>query len=188
MNGSTDETLSRIVDRSETPDDWQMIEGQEDESLYYELAMMLRDDCNLRQAIRSRVDRAERVALPVLSAETSAAASQRSWLLGAAAVFVLALGWFFGRTPAPATPTEPAKILADYLEVGHRNGQVLDQLPNVTLEVRPAGDGQSVEVIYVRRLVERVVVDEAWRLGTDEHGQPQPAKVDLASYKTASSL
>ena len=184
-------SLSRIVDRSESLDDWARLEqvANRDSTLWRELALMLRDDCQARLAIEARIEPVAHVVIPAVpDSPLAITASTRSWLLGAAAVFVFALGWLFGRPvdPRPAT-TDPAQMFADYLRTGTETGRIVEQLPSVTLEVRPAANNK-LEVIFVRRVIERATIEEAWQVGSDEHGTPRPARVDLASHRPSSSF
>ncbi|MGQ0628196.1 MAG: hypothetical protein ACT4PL_08890 [Phycisphaerales bacterium] len=69
---------------------------------------------------------------------------------------------------AASTPDE---ALSNYLEKGQKSGRVVTELPQrIVLESRPAPEGQGYEVLYVRQILERAVVDDLYRFGMAEDG------------------
>lgn len=81
------------------------------------------------------------------------------------------------RAPSPSAPpvaAEPAPRAA---------AAVVEELPPLMLDSFPAADGGGVDVVYLRRVVERVRVDECYRLAADEHGRPAavPVRFDLTA-------
>ncbi|MCK5940961.1 MAG: hypothetical protein KAI24_03235, partial [Planctomycetes bacterium] len=76
----------------------------------------------------------------------------------------------------------PDELMHAYLRQGAEAGRVLDQLPLRTLSTRRAPDGDGFEIVFVRSLVERARVDQLMTFAPDEHGQPQPLRVDLANF------
>jgi hypothetical protein len=58
----------------------------------------------------------------------------------------------------------------------------------VILEQTPTADGQAWEVTYLRRLVEKRVVNELYRMAPNEHGQLMPTKLAIASPRVAASF
>lgn len=63
--------------------------------------------------------------------------------------------------------------LKHYVQVGKQQGRVVGELPQrVVLETRELPNGGGREVLYVRQIVERAVVQEMYRLGSDELGLP----------------
>lgn len=61
-----------------------------------------------------------------------------------------------------------------YKRAGLASGRVLGELPMLLIEARPADDGQGQDVLFVRRVVERVrsANVNVLNVQTDEHGQP----------------
>ena len=53
--------------------------------------------------------------------------------------------------------------------------------PVQAVSARRAVDGEGFDVVFVRSLVERARVRELTTLAPDEHGRPQPLRVDLAN-------
>ncbi|MFK7741744.1 MAG: hypothetical protein AB8H80_15605 [Planctomycetota bacterium] len=77
---------------------------------------------------------------------------------------------------------DPESLLRDYVEQGLASGRVVRQLPLQALSTRRLPDGSGLEVLLVRRLVERQRMDHAVTLAPNEFGQPTPLRVDLANY------
>lgn len=125
------------------------------------------------------------------SAPTSARRLRRSAFLGwgIAACLALALGSQMlgtrgvpigpGNTAGlvPATYASPDDALNSYLELGKLTGKVVGEMPNryvIKSQPLPAsadGSDPGTEVLYVRQLIERAVVKDLYRLGTDELGR-----------------
>lgn len=74
------------------------------------------------------------------------------------------------------------QLMDQYYEAGKREGRVIGELPQVTeLERRPLGEGKGYEVLYLRHVLERAVVDDVYKLGTDDAGQPVVIPAGLRS-------
>jgi hypothetical protein len=89
------------------------------------------------------------------------------------------------REHVPATKDADVRtdqLLGAYLAEGAESGRVLEQLPLHTLATQRLPDGCGLEVVFVRSLVERRRVDQAFALAADEHGRPAPLPVDLSHY------
>jgi hypothetical protein len=114
---------------------------------------------------------------------------RRSGLLGwgIAACLALALGAEFmglrpreqgaptnasGLSPAPAFASSEQALNA-YLELGKQQGKVLGEMPQkFVIQSQPApGDDAALEVVYLRQFIERAVVKDLFKLGTDELGR-----------------
>lgn len=73
----------------------------------------------------------------------------------------------------------PDEALGRYIEAGQADGRVLGEMPEqLVVETRPTGRG-TVEVIYLRQIIERRVLDRAYREVTDEFGNTDLVPVDL---------
>ena len=66
-------------------------------------------------------------------------------------------------------------------------GRTVVEFPKVLLETRPLPDG-GVELLYIRRSVQREVVKGAWAISEDDLGRLQPVPVDLAAYSPSELL
>lgn len=81
----------------------------------------------------------------------------------------LASGLSAGLATGLATPDD---ALGEYLRIGQQKGQVLGELPQrVVLQSRELGQGQGKEVLYLRQIVERAVVKDMYKLGTNDAGE-----------------
>lgn len=66
--------------------------------------------------------------------------------------------------------------LQQYIDLGREEGSVIAAMPEeIVLETRALGDG-TAEVLYLRQILERRVVDRFYRMGTDEMGRPVPVE------------
>lgn len=201
--------LSRIVDRQDEPVDWQRFEvlADADGRLASDLIDALRVDATLRSAVGAMVGVADTVAMPgggdqphepgsaggqprPLSRWWRTASHWGGWL--AAAVFLLCWmatdpSWKRGGVaenaagsgrPIAATPVDP-KPSAVEVAAG---AELLQELPNLLVETRPIPNSDRMEVVFVRRSVQRTVVSDLYSLGRDENGTPFEARVDLARF------
>ena len=182
--------LSRVVDRSETCADWDELQraATQDRHVFDRLAAALREDTRFRGLAGAALDAIAAAPMPM-------PVRPRRVLRGAArcAVACALLVAAFAAGRVPTADREPAPATADaalqhYLRLGQEAGRIVDLLPNVTLSTQETADGKALEVLFLRRVVERTVVDEAFRLGTDEHGRPITSPASLASFKPPSSM
>ena len=65
---------------------------------------------------------------------------------------------------------------------------IVGELPKLLVSATPTVDGQQLEVLYVRRVLERSFVKHVYELGLDEVGQPVPNEVSLAKYQMPESF
>lgn len=66
-----------------------------------------------------------------------------------------------------------------FLDYGKHEGQVLGELgENILIDTKPAADG-TVEMIFVRPIVERVRAKDLYRLGMADTGQPVRVRIDI---------
>lgn len=71
-----------------------------------------------------------------------------------------------------------AEALRAYMDKGREDGWVVEELPeHVLIEAHRRPDGE-VEVLYLRQILERAVVDEAYRLAEDEAGRLVPVRME----------
>lgn len=93
--------------------------------------------------------------------------------------------------PAPVDPVSLdaglAALTAPARPVDGSDADVVVEFPKQLLETRTLPDGR-VEVLYIRRSVEREVVQGAWALTEDDLGRLQPVPVDLAALSPSELL
>lgn len=78
-----------------------------------------------------------------------------------------------GLGPTAATFTTPEAGLDAYLTLGKASGKVVGEMPQkyvIQSEPSQLPDG-GLEVLYLRQFIERAVVKDTYRLGTDELGR-----------------
>jgi hypothetical protein len=185
-NGTrADRLISRIVDRRAEPQDWTSFAAlaHSEPAHWEQLLVTLRADVALRAALAGTLETAETVETPLPS--LSRWRQARPWT-GWAAAGLLALCWAgasaFG--PQPAAP--PASPLAQPAVASKT--PVVEELPLRLMGARPGPAGRGVEVLYVRPVVERAVVDGVYSVGTDELGRPAPVQIDPATLLASTNL
>lgn len=74
---------------------------------------------------------------------------------------------------------QPDQAFDQYLSSGQSTGQVVGEMPeHIVIETRPMPDG-TIEVLYLRQIIERKVIDHAYREVHNETGQMIPVPVKL---------
>ncbi len=191
--------LSRIIDGEAGTADWSSFKllAEREPSLWRELAEAQRQQADLAAEVACAVSVADAVDVP-FHEHASVQLRERFRLVGTwggwAVAAMVALAWTAGLIgpsgqPGPSDnrasllPTSfgsPADALRYYVDEGQKQGQVVGEVPaKVLLNSRRQATGEGFEVIYVRQIVERAVVDDLYRFGSDELGQPVPVPVEF---------
>lgn len=202
--------IGRVTDGEATPADWQELEAlaASDAGVWTRLASAQRSHADLSRAVDDELTVAELVHVPahdaVRTGMTSVAIRWRAYS-GWAAAAVVAIAWAGAnglglRTPGlnPGATTagvlSPDELFSRYVDQGKAQGVVLGELPMVMVESSPAGasgepgaDG-PVEVVFVRRVLERAYVKNLYRVGRDEHGEPTPVPMNLSTLRGGREL
>jgi hypothetical protein len=171
MNAEREELLiSRIVDRCESPRDWDELERLEaaGSGVRTELWCALRADAGLRAGVGEALAPAARVALPRAPRRRPRVAAAAGWLLAA----LFAGLWVAERGGAA---DEPAAR-------GETHG------PATVVRARALDGEQGYELLCVRPMLERVLVDGLYELAQDEYGQPVPTPVRRAALAIPASF
>ncbi len=194
---NTDILISRIVDDEATSKDWESFEqlAALEPEVWKKLAREQRDAANLRTAVGVAVEAADAIELPlgIAGAGAEHVFSRRfSPWIGWAMAAAVALAWL-GADLVPMfnpelTPTNQAGIsivpasaddaLNQYRSVGEQEGRYIGEMPKVMVEARAMPDGVRVEVIYLRQLLEREVVNGVYGLGEDDQGRATPVPIE----------
>jgi hypothetical protein len=201
--------ISRVIDGSASAEDWSSfrILASTDAEVWTDLSDAQREHEALCEVMHAASSIADGIDLPggsgspiVFESRVNAAARWGGWAVAA----VLLLGWFtgtFSMNPSNTLGTNPQtgsiiplnsagteQAFNQYLQAGQANGQVVGEMPDhVVVETRPLIDG-TVEVIYLRQVIERRVLDQAYREAVDEFGNPVVVPVDLKTLKRGSSF
>ncbi len=200
-----DVAISRIADGAAGAEDWDQLEAVavRDRAVWERLARALKVEAELRRGLDGALGIADAVELPLPAAQAAVAAprtlrSHLGWV--AACVFaVLWLSPMFSAGSVSSTedgvadstatlqPVNTEDALERYLVGGIEDGSIVGQLPRRVVRTTPAGRDGAVEVLYVRRILEKAIVDQFYEVGHDEHGTPTSlpvSNVRLASYES----
>ncbi len=104
-----------------------------------------------------------------------------SWSGWATAAMVAAawiLAAMLNSSPPAATPSSGRDVLLtanqalqQYMRAGTDEGRIVQELPLLSVGIRPTPDGEESEVIYLRRFMERALVEGVYKMGIDEQGR-----------------
>ncbi|MGJ8636977.1 MAG: hypothetical protein ACSHX5_09050 [Phycisphaerales bacterium] len=198
--------ISRVIDGSATPEDWSSfrILAAKDAEVWTDLSDAQREHEALSEVMHLASSIADGVDLPggsgsplVFESRVTATARWGGWAIAA----VLLLGWFTGTISMnaqngntlgsngqvagmiPLRQADTDQAFDQYMQAGQSSGQVVGEMPNqIVVETKPLLDG-TIEVIYIRQVVERKVLEKAYREAVDEFGAPVVVPVDLDSLK-----
>lgn len=199
--------VGRVVDSEAGPADWAELEqiAKSDPALWQRLAQAQRAHARLERAVEDEIAVAELVELPppvgVIASFRTRWQTWGGWAV-AAAVALMWLGAGHGpaflRAPFSGPQANPANsaslfataapedLLQGYLDRGRQNNVVLSQGPLQLVDARELGPGQGKEVIYIRPIVERMIVTDfrVLRPTQDETGRAcevpaEPIRLDV---------
>lgn len=194
-----DVLIGRIVDGEASPEDWQRLATMAagDQAVWAEVADTQRAHDALARAVERITAPADFVDLPSPGHAGENPVQHRLNLVsrwgGWAAAAAIVMVWTLGLRP-PQTPVgqgerpqsaglvswTPDEAFSRYVDAGKQSGQVVQELPErVVYDTRPLESG-GFEVLYIRQVLERRVVDEVYRRAADEFGRPVevPARFD----------
>ncbi len=195
-----DTLINRVVDDEASASDWEALKdiAARDATLWRDLAEAQHAHAELCAAVASATDGVDSIDAPVddalrwrFAARVRTATTWGGWAAAAA----VALAWFGGLHEAGpssgdqgnqasllpvGTARTPADALQQYLDLGRASGDVVGEMPDVLLVgSTPNPRGHGYEVVFIRQIVERRVVEDLYRLGTDELGRPVPMRMDV---------
>lgn len=196
--------ISRVIDGSASPEDWSSfrILAASDAEVWTDLSDAQREHEALCEVMHAATTIADGVDLPggsgsplIFESRVTTASRWGGWAIAA----VVLLGWYTGTismNPTQSMNTNTAGLLpalqqaspdeafGQYLHAGQTSGQVVGEMPNqIVIETLPLEDG-TIEVTFIRQIVERKVLDQAFREAVDEFGNPVVIPVDLQSLKS----
>jgi len=195
--------ISRIVDGSTDPGDWDELQAiaEDDPAVLRRLAESQRRESALRAQLQDAIAAADDFELPGEHAETVFAfrSRLRAWA-GWSAAALIALAWLTaGGLIRPATsgqniagwspPASADEAFERYQLLGYSQGRVLGELPLVMIQSERLENGQD-QVVYMRRILEQRTVTEIYEPGVDESGNPTlvPAMILRPSEDAADAL
>lgn len=192
--------ISRIIDGRARGHDWDRFRdhASHDPQIWAQLGDTQRQHESLCSSLAGDLAVADRVELPGIidDGPVRHRLDMVSRWGGWAAAAALMLVWFVGRpmtsSPDGASPSSTAGMLSiplkeakpdqafdQYMSAGQQSGRVVAEMPDrVVIETRPMSDG-TVEVLYLRQIVERQIIDHAYRQMQDEMGNAVTVPMEL---------
>ncbi|MBL4591913.1 MAG: hypothetical protein JKY96_08140 [Phycisphaerales bacterium] len=190
-----DELISRVVDGCANGADWDRFRAiaADDQEIWSELAIAQRQYEGLCETMNSVSAVADSVELPggmiqhtqhqhrfeMVSRWGGWAAAAAILLVWATSVGTGGLGMNAANQQAGMIPiggntmlqaATPDEAMNQYLSAGHQAGRVVGEIPNpIVVETRAMPDG-TFEVLYIRQILERKILDEVFRETNDEFG------------------
>ncbi|MAG55359.1 MAG: hypothetical protein CMJ83_03625 [Planctomycetes bacterium] len=191
--------VGRAVDGTASADEWTEIEARADADpiVWRRIGHSMRDEAFLRGGLDDAFAVADGVGLPGAAAPRFTRVLDNRFARAAVVLIAITAGFSIGSTSSgvaseAAEPTarfaSPAELLRKYVEGGRAEGRVVDELPELLLHHRPASSGEGIEVFYVRRLLERRIVDQSFEIATDEHGRLAVVPGDLGESGPGTSF
>lgn len=199
LDTERDVLIGRVIDGEASPADWDSLRAMagEDPTVWTDLRRTQRQHELLCAAIGQSISVADGVELDH-ALSNPAPMVRRLELVGRyggwAAAACLALLWGLGIEPGDTTgrgqvagigpvavrPAGPDEAFEQYLVAGREAGTVIDEVPDrVVVQATPLEDGRRVEVLYLRQILEREVVDQVYRMTQDETGAERPVPVRI---------
>lgn len=190
----------RLISREATPADIDLLarRAAAGDDVLGALLNTARDDSAARAALEGVLASAEAVELPAQRPEAPTVHLRRlrlaapGWLAAAAVALVWGAMSFRpgpalepGLMPVGYQPTAE-EALDQYLEAGALQGRVIGELPALLVESRPVERG--AEIVYIRRVLERAVVDGIVEHDVDDAGRIVERPVSAAAFARPEDL
>lgn len=200
MTHDRDTLINRVVDDEATGEDWAALKelAARDATIWRDLAEAQYAHAELSAALEAAIEVADGVEAPAedvlrwrFVARTRTLATWGGWAAAAA----LALAWLGGGIapqpqgmrvghqaglPGTSAPASAADAFRQYMELGKAAGHVVGEIPDVVVvDSAPNPGGRGFEIIYIRQILERRVVEDIYRLGADELGRPVPVRIEV---------
>lgn len=202
-----DRLIARIVDAQAGPTDWRAFRrlAERDPAIWTELGDAQLQHELLCESVREATAVADEVDLPLVVPDDApmqrrldGLARWGGWAVAAALLLIWSSGTpLFKQAGAPGgaqqaglLPAGPAlseatpdQALERYLDAGRVAGVVIGEMPERLVVDTSARDDGTIEVVYLRQIVERRVTDRVYRESVDEHGRPVALPIDAASIQ-----
>ena len=167
------------------------------------IAAALRGAAQVESGVEAAQALAETIELPARADRESkrpslVARGVGSWSGWATAAMVAAawtLAAVLNSTPPAATPLGGNDVLLtanqaleQYMRAGTDEGRIVQELPLLTVDIRPILDGDESEVIYLRRFMERARVEGVYKMGVDAQGRAVVVPTDESPRQVRDAL
>lgn len=196
--------IGRAVDREASEQDWAELEqlAGADPTLWRRLGLAQHEHAALSVGMDAMIQTTDTIELPRQAVRAAGAFNLRwrawsGWAAAAAICLVWATtqGLVPTRSPAlnntdqttqsagltPASWTS-GEAFDQYITRGKAEGHVLSELPTVMVQSRPMPDGKRFEVIILRRVMERTVVNRLYSIGQDDAMQLRVVPIRRARH------
>ncbi|GAB4386485.1 MAG: hypothetical protein Kow0022_15630 [Phycisphaerales bacterium] len=196
-----DVLIGRVIDGEASAADWQCLRAmaEQDPRIWDELEQTQALHRHLCAGVNDACSAASNVDVPgvhaeqIISARIARIGAWGGWLAAAA----LLLSWAVGLPPAgkrhvaagsvgPSLGPEyvrietPEDALQVYVDRGRDAGSVVGLVADPRIvQTRALPDGSGLEVLLVREILERRLVNQVYRLGTDDAGNVRPVPVQI---------
>ncbi len=121
--------------------------------------------------------------------------SWSGWATAAMVAVAWTLAAMLTSTPPAANPPGGSDVLLtanqaleQYMRAGTDEGRIIQELPLLTVDIRPTPDGDESEVIYLRRFMERARVEGVYTMGLDELGRAVVVQTDESPGRVREAL
>ena len=164
-----------------------------------QIAATLRAAATIETGVEAAQSIAASIELPDSNDLKSSASIPAVRWSGWAAAAMLAAAWVLSVVLKPSLPSVDGPIrsnillsaneaLEQYIRAGIAEGRIVEELPLLTVELRPAEDGEGMDVFYVRRVLERAHVKGMYKMGMDEQGRAVVLPTDEISSPSREAL
>ncbi|MCC5822888.1 MAG: hypothetical protein LAT64_04815 [Phycisphaerales bacterium] len=199
--------IARIVDGAAGPEDWRAFRraAEGDPAIWKDLGDAQLQHELLCESVREAAATADAVDLPLVVPDDApmqrrldGLARWGGWAVAAALLLIWSTGTPLlnqnqgavqqagllpmGPALSEATPDE---AMERYLNAGRVAGLVIGEVPDRPIvETAPLADG-TIEVFYIRQIIERRVTDRIYRESIDEHGRAVAVPVHMSQIHSA---
>jgi hypothetical protein len=203
-----DVLISRVIDGVASAQDWATFRGvaAHDPSIWSELAETQSLHESVSMSVADELGFVDQIELPggvmddqPLRARLDLISRWGGWAAAAAILLVWIIGSpmldrqnnlangdqanlipNFGSSNPMLDKARPDQAFGQYIAAGQQSGQVVGEMPEqIVIETRPMPDG-TIEVLYLRQVIERQIIDYAYREMRDETGNTFPVPVRAA--------
>ncbi len=198
-DSARDLLISRVIDGRASANDWDRFRAMaaREPTIWSELGETQQQHESIRAELAEAIAIADRVDLPIGPIDDTHTRQRLGMVSkwgGWAAAAALLVVWSLGNPMAPSSVSidstqtgtmipgtgftagiglseaQPEQAFERYLSAGQKSGQVIAEMPEqVVVETRPLPDG-TIEVLFLRQIIERRVIDQAYREVRDESG------------------